>query len=108
MEYHKVLSLTSTKLIENECVIDTGASSFHITPHGEFSKTFPSGNLGKVFVVDYKFLKIVCKGDALLKLSNGNSWVLQDVKYVTQLNNNSILFGQLFSKILYVTLESNK
>ena len=44
----------------------------------------------------------------MLKLSNGNSWLLQDVKYVTQLNNNSILFGQLFSEILYVTLESNK
>ena len=44
----------------------------------------------------------------MLKLSNGNSWLLQDVKYVTQLNNNSILFGQLFSEILYVTLESKK
>ena len=44
----------------------------------------------------------------MLKLSNGNSWLLQDVKYVTQLNNNSIIFGQLFSKILYVMLQSNK
>jgi hypothetical protein len=44
----------------------------------------------------------------LLKLSNGNSWLLQDVKYVTRLNNNSVLFRQLFSEILYVTLESNK
>jgi len=108
MEYHKVLSLTSTKVIENECVIDIGASSFHITPHGEFFETFGSGDFSKVFLADYKSPNNVCKADALLKLSNGNSWLLQDIKYVTQLNNNSISFGQLFSEFFNVALESNQ
>ena len=89
MEYGEVLSLTSTKVVANDWVLDTGAS-FHTTPHKEFFETFQSGNFGKVFLADDKFLNIIGKGDVLLKLANGNSWLLQDVKYVPQLKK--ILF----------------
>ena len=107
MEEDEVLSLTSTKVVANDFVLDIGAS-FRITPHKEFFETFQSGNFGKVFLVDDKFLNIIGKGDVLLKLANGNSWLLQDVKYVPQLKNNSISVGQLFSQGFYVRLEFSK
>lgn len=102
-----VLLLTEEEIETNAWVLDTGAS-FHVTSCREFFKTFQNGVFGKVLLADNKSLDIVGIGDVLLKLTNGKSWLLRDVRYVPQLKHNSISAGQLSSQECGVTFELSR
>ncbi|KAL5758246.1 hypothetical protein ACOSP7_020857 [Xanthoceras sorbifolium] len=75
-------------------ILDSGAS-FHATPCREIMENYVSGNFGKVHLADDETLKIVGKGDILLKLPNGSTWKLQGVRHIPGLKRNLISIGQL-------------
>ena len=47
---------------------------------------------------DEKPLDIIGKGKVLIKLENGNQWLLKEVKHVPSLRNNLISIRQLGSE----------
>ena len=75
-------------------ILDSGAS-FHATPCQEIMENYVSGDFGKVHLADDETLKIVGKGDIILKLPNQTTWKLQGVRHVPGLRRNLISVGQL-------------
>ena len=75
-------------------ILDSGAS-FHATPCQEIMENYVSGDFGKVHLADDETLKIVRKGDIILKLPNQTTWKLQGVRHVPGLRRNLISVGQL-------------
>ena len=86
-----ILSVNS--LIES-WILDSGAS-FHATPCQEIMENYVSGDFGKVHLADDETLKIVGKGDIILKLPNQTTWKLQGVRHVPSLRRNLTSVGQL-------------
>ena len=75
-------------------ILDSGAS-FHATPCQEILENYVSGDFRKVHLADDETLKIVGKGDIILKLPNQTTWKLQGVRHVPSLRRNLISVGQL-------------
>ena len=75
-------------------ILDSGAS-FHATPCQEIMENYVSGDFGKVHLADDETLKIVGKGDIILKFPNQTTWKLQGVRHVPSLRRNLISVGQL-------------
>ena len=75
-------------------MVDTGAL-FHATPHRKHFHDYVQGDFEWVCLGDEKPLDIIGKGKVLIKLENGNQWLLNDVKDVIGLKNNLISIGQL-------------
>ena len=75
-------------------ILDSGAS-FHATPCQEIMENYVSGDFGKVHLADDETLKIIGKGDIILKLPNHTTWKLQGVRHVPGLRRNLISVGQL-------------
>ena len=62
-------------------MVDSGAL-FHSTPHRNHFHDYAQGDFGKVCLGDDKPLDIIGKGKVLIKLENGNQWLLIYVKHV--------------------------
>ena len=68
----------------NFWVVDLGAL-FHATTHRKYFHYYVQGCFGQVCLDDEKPLDIIGKGNVLIKLENGNQWLLKDVKHVVGL-----------------------
>ena len=66
---------------------------FHATPHRKHFHDYVQGDFGQVCLGDDKPLDIIRKGKVLIKLENGNQWLLKDVKHVVGLKKNLISTG---------------
>ncbi|KAH9294173.1 hypothetical protein KI387_040625 [Taxus chinensis] len=75
-------------------VLDSGAS-FHATPHRQYFQDYVQGNFGQVYLGDDEPCNIVGKGSVHVKLQNGNTWVLKNVRHVPSLRRNLISVGKL-------------
>ena len=64
--------------IINYWVVDSGAS-FHATPHRKHFHDYVQGNFGQVCLGDERPLDIIGKGIVLIKLENGNQWLLMEI-----------------------------
>ena len=78
-------------------MVDSG-DSFHATPHRKHFHDYVQGDFGHVCLGDDKPLDIVGKGKVLIKLENGNQWLLKEVKHVPGLRKNLISTGWLGSE----------
>ena len=88
-------------------ILDSGAS-FHATPCQEIMENYVSGDFGKVHLADDETLKIVGKGDIILKLPNQTTWKLQGVRHVPGLRRNLISVGQLDGEGYCTTFSSHE
>lgn len=70
-----ILILTTEETADHVWVLDSGAS-FHVTPHKEYFESLQIGNFGKVVLGNNESCDVSGMGDVLLKLKNGNSWLL--------------------------------
>lgn len=59
---------------------------------------YEKGQFGNVFLGDNKACEIAGKGDVLLLLEGGKTWLLKDVRHVPKLKRNLISVGQLFTQ----------
>ena len=78
-------------------VVDSRALH-HATPHRKHLHDYVQGDFGQVCCGDDKPMDIVGKGKVLIKLENGNQWLLKEVKHVPGLRKNLISSGQLGSE----------
>ena len=86
MQNAVILSLDSR--IES-WVLDSGAS-FHANPNKGYFRNYVQGNFGHVYLGDDEPCSITGKGEVHLKLQNKNTWVLKDVRHVSNLVRNLI------------------
>ena len=75
-------------------MVDLGAL-LHATPHKKYFQNYTKGSFGFVYLGDDGACEIVGKGTVSIKLANGNTWMLNDVKHVSSLRKNLISTGQL-------------
>jgi hypothetical protein len=78
-------------------VVDSGAS-FHATVHRKHFLDYVQNDFGQVHLVDDEPCKIVRMGKVKIKQSNGNQWLLKEVRHVPYLRKNLISTGQLASE----------
>ena len=84
----------SIENIINYLVVDLG-DLFHATPHRKHFHDYVQVNFGQICLGDERPLDIIGKCKVMIKLENGNKWLLKDVKHVVGLKNNLISIGQL-------------
>ena len=63
---------------------------FHATPHWCYFQDYVQGDFGYVYLGDDKACKVVRKRKVVLKLQNGNQWMLNHVRHVPNLKRNMI------------------
>jgi hypothetical protein len=68
--------------ISESWVVDFGAS-FHATPHRKHFLDYVQGDFGQVQLGDDAPCKIVGMGKVKIKKSNGNQWLLKEVRHVS-------------------------
>ena len=73
----------------NVLVLDSGAS-FHARYCKTCFRNNQANNFGKVYLVDDEPCNIIGKGDVLINMKIGNSWLLKNVRHVSQLRRNLI------------------
>jgi hypothetical protein len=78
-------------------VVDSRAS-FHATPHRKHFLDYVQGDFGQVHLGDDAPCKIVGMGKVKIKQSNGNQWLLKEVRHVLDLRKNIISTGKLASE----------
>ncbi|KAH9314411.1 hypothetical protein KI387_023038, partial [Taxus chinensis] len=83
-----VLILSLDNIIES-WVLDSGAS-FHATPHKHYFTDFVQGDFGHVYLGDDEPCRIVGKGCVRVKIQNGNTWILKDVRHVPKLRQRMV------------------
>ncbi|KAK3019997.1 hypothetical protein RJ639_003345 [Escallonia herrerae] len=74
--------------------VDSGAS-IHCTPHRDCFRDYVHGDYGHVTVGNEYRCSIVGKGKVKIKLSNGGTLVLKDVKHIPKLQKNLISISGL-------------
>ncbi|KAH9299655.1 hypothetical protein KI387_031337, partial [Taxus chinensis] len=72
-------------------------ASFHATPHRHYFVDYVQGDFGHIFLGDDEPCSIVGKGSVQVKMQNGNTWLLKDVRHVPTLRRNLISVGRLGS-----------
>jgi hypothetical protein len=70
-------------------VVDSGAL-FHTTPHMKHFLDYVQGYFGQVHLVDDAPWKNVGMGKVQIKKSNGNQWLLKEVRHAPYLRKNLI------------------
>jgi hypothetical protein len=78
-------------------VVDSG-DSFHATPHRKHFLDYVQGNFVQVHLRDDASCKIVGMRKVKIKQSNGNQWLLKEVRHVPDLRKKLISIGQLASE----------
>jgi hypothetical protein len=94
LQYALILSVDN---ISKSWVVDSRAS-FHATPHRKHFLDYVQGDFGQVHLGDDAPCKIVGMGEVKIKKSNGNQWLLKEVRHVPYLRKNTISTGQLESE----------
>jgi hypothetical protein len=89
--------ILSVDNIYESWVVYSGAS-FHATPHRKHFLDYVQGDFGQVHLGDDAPCKIVGMGKVKIKQSNGNQWLLKEVRHVPYLRKNLISTGQLESE----------
>jgi hypothetical protein len=89
--------ILSVDNISESWVVDSGAS-FHATPHRKHFLDYVQGEFGQVHLGDDAPYKIVGMGKVKTKQSNGNQWLLKEVRHVPDLWINIISTWQLTSE----------
>jgi hypothetical protein len=89
--------ILSVDNIYESWVVYSGAS-FHATPHRRHFLDYFQGDFGQVHLGDDAPCKIVGMGKLKIKQSNGNQWLLKEVRHVPYLRKNLIPTGQLASE----------
>lgn len=56
---------------------------------------YVQGDFGQVLLGNNKPCRIVRMGNILIKLSNGNQWLLKEARHILDLKRNLILAGKL-------------
>ncbi|KAK3017333.1 hypothetical protein RJ639_005486 [Escallonia herrerae] len=74
--------------------VDSGAS-IHCTPHRDCFSNYVHGDYGHVTVGNGYRCSIVGKGKVEIKLSNGGTLVLKDVRHIPELQKNLISVSEL-------------
>ncbi|KAH9704469.1 hypothetical protein KPL70_011474 [Citrus sinensis] len=77
-----------------EWILDSGCS-FHMCPNKRFFKTFESVNAGKVLLGNNLACKVAGKGTVSLKLHDGVTRDLHQVRFVPELKRNLIYLGMV-------------
>jgi len=65
--------------------------SYHITPKREWFKTYKSTNFGCVYLGDDRCCNIVGIGDVRIRMYDGTTRTLCDVRHIPELKNNDFL-----------------
>jgi hypothetical protein len=65
-------------------------ASFHATPHRKHFLDYVQGDFRQVHLGDDAPYKIVGMGKVKIKKSNGNQWLLKEVRHVPDLSKNLI------------------
>jgi hypothetical protein len=87
------LILSVDNILES-CVVDSGAS-FHATTHRKHFLDYVQGDFGQVHLVDDAPCKVFGMGKVKIKQSNGNQWLLKEVRHVLDLRESLISTRQL-------------
>lgn len=82
--------------IDERWILDSGGS-FHMTPHKEYFKELEMVDMGTVKLGDDRPCKIQGQGVVVLKLNNGTSLKLLNVRYIPELTRNILSLG-IFEK----------
>ena len=80
---------------------------FHATPHRKHFLYYVQGDFGQVHLGDDAPCKSFGKGEVKIKKSNGNQWLLKEVRHVPYLRKNLISIGQLESEG-YISIFTDK
>jgi hypothetical protein len=75
-------------------VVDSGAS-FHSTSHRKHFLDYVQGDFGQVHLGDDAQCKIVGMRKVKIKQSNGNQWLLKEVRHVQDLRKSIFSKGKL-------------
>ncbi|KAK3010015.1 hypothetical protein RJ639_011018 [Escallonia herrerae] len=86
--------------------VDSGAS-IHCTPHRDCFSNYVHGDYGHVTVRNGYRCSIVGKGKVEIKLSNGGTLVLKDVRHIPELQKNLISFSGLDREGYFVAFGEN-
>jgi hypothetical protein len=89
-----ILSLDN---ISESWVVDSRAS-FHARPHRKHFLDYVQGDFGQVHLGDDAPCKIVGMGKVKIKQSNGNQWLLKEVRHILDLRKYLNSIGQLSSE----------
>jgi hypothetical protein len=85
--------------------IEDSGASFHATPHRKHFLDYVQGDFGQVHLGDDAPCKIVGMGKVKIKQSNGNQWLLKEVRHVPYLRKNLISIGSWQVKVVYPYLQ---
>jgi hypothetical protein len=94
LEHSLILSVDN---ISESWVVDSRAS-FHATPHRKHFLDYVQGDFGQVHLGDDAVCKIVGMGKVKIKQSNGNQWLLKELRHVPYLRKNLISTWQVASE----------
>ena len=89
--------IISSENITISWVVDSRAS-FHAKPHRNYFQDYVQGDFGQVCLGDDKPCNIVGNGKVMIKLDNGNQWLLNEVKHVPNMRKNLVSTRQLGSE----------
>jgi hypothetical protein len=89
--------ILSVDNISESWVVYSGAS-FHATPHRKHFLDYVQSDFGQVHLGDDVPCKIVGMGKVKIKQSNGNQWLLKEVRHIPDLRKNLISTRQLASE----------
>ena len=70
-------------------MVDPG-DSFDATHHRKYFHDYVQGDIGHICLGDDKPLDIIGKGKVLIKLENGNQYLVKEVNHVPDLRKNLI------------------
>jgi hypothetical protein len=89
LKYALILSVDN---ISESWVVDSRAS-FYATPYRKHFLDYVQGDFRQVHLGDDAPCKIVGMGRVKIKKSNGNQWLLEDVRHIPDLRKNVISTG---------------
>ncbi|KAL5580404.1 hypothetical protein UlMin_012846 [Ulmus minor] len=89
-----VCSNASERQSNTKWILDSGCT-YHMCPNREWFKNFRKINGGKDFLGNNTSCQVIGIGDVQLKMFNGVTRLLQNVRYLLELRKNLISLGQL-------------